>query len=1104
MRYTIGLDLGITSVGWAIIDEDKRRIIDLGVRYFDKPETPDSGKSLAEPRRLARSQRRRLARRHGRLDAVKEAFMRAGLSKDEIRKAHSQPNNPYGIRTCALDELISPQELFIAIYHIVKRRGYKSNRKEKSDAKVDKERGAVLFGIQNMKISLVKEGVRTVGELFHKKIVENEDNISFEGVRNKAGSYKNSVTRGMLEDELGQIFSVQQKLGNKFVTDELVKTIVDHDTEDNATGAFNRQKHYAQGGFEKMVGLCTFEGKTKELRAAKATYAFQYSSVLQKINHVVIKKGQYDRGRPLSEEERKIAKKYIFSVKTPHYDGLRKKLNLGASDRFNMVNYFIKVKPGEEINKEKLIKEAETKTKLPSMMNWMKLRDLLEETDPNFVQKADDDKTIYDRIGTVLSLYKTNKEVKDNLINGKYAVEKIPETVIEAITSSDLTYDSFGSLSLKALYNIIPYLEAGEDYDTAISKADYKEFANIKRHKLLSLKQDDYRITNPVVKRTISQTIKVVNAIIDRYGSPHQINIELARDLSKNFRERKNIEKLQGDNRLVNEKAKERMVELGIPEPKGQDILKFRLWSEQNCKCAYSGKAIYENRLNEDGYVEIDHVIPFSRSLDDSFNNKVLVLKQENQEKGNRIPYEWFGGNENKWAQFEALVKSFVNIAPRKRANLLVKKYVGDDLVARALNDTRYISKFVKNYIEKGLEFSDPDHKKPVNTVNGMATAYARKRWTLYKNREENLKHHAQDAALVAVMNSKTVKDIAKDSKKGEIIRYLQLHKKLDELPEINAEEAHKLEKEIKEEEYRTKLNDPWEGFRYELAARMEDDPMYELEAHKDEILWFKNREETDDELNIKPIFVSHMPRRKVSGKVHDDKVRSAKRFEQEYSSVKVPLTNLTEKRLVEEGLFLDPKLMQTLLSRLREFNGDAKRAFAEPLYKTMKNGEKGPLVRSVKLTGGQKSGLLINDGEGIVKRQSMVRVDIFTKANKKGKDEFYFIPVYAYHKTKKELPTKVCTRGKSEKDWDVLNDNYSFKFSVYPGDLLSMTKGQNITKGYYVKARVSVASLVVETHNRTEQKNTGIKSLDKLDKYMVDILGNYNKVHHEKRMPLS
>ncbi len=114
MKYTLGLDLGTTSVGWAVVDNDKKRIMDLGVRIFESAENPKDGKSLAEPRRTARSMRRRLARRRYRLNKIKSIFINSKLlTSEEIERIHKESNNPYQIRAEGLDRVLTNRELFI-------------------------------------------------------------------------------------------------------------------------------------------------------------------------------------------------------------------------------------------------------------------------------------------------------------------------------------------------------------------------------------------------------------------------------------------------------------------------------------------------------------------------------------------------------------------------------------------------------------------------------------------------------------------------------------------------------------------------------------------------------------------------------------------------------------------------------------------------------------------------------------------------------------------------------------------------------------------------------------------------------------------------------
>lgn len=141
-------------------------------------------------------------------------------------------------------------------------------------------------------------------------------------------------------------------------------------------------------------------------------------------------------------------------------------------------------------------------------------------------------------------------------------------------------------------------------------------------------------VTSPVVRRAVSQTVKVINAIIrDRGCGPTFINVELAREMSKDINERNRLKKEMDDNARNNERAMGQIKEFGVSHPTGQDLLKYLLWQEQDGRCAYSLSPIPVSRLFEDGYCEIDHIIPYSLSFDDSRKNKALVLSRKTRSR---------------------------------------------------------------------------------------------------------------------------------------------------------------------------------------------------------------------------------------------------------------------------------------------------------------------------------------------------------------------------------------------------------------------------------------------------------------------------------------
>ena len=203
MKYSLGLDIGTASVGWAVLNEDKKRIEDLGVRIFEIPENPKNGESLAKPRRDARSVRRRLRRRRQRLNSLKNFFIEHNLlTREEIDKLLSPESrhNPYELRKKALEQKLPNDELFIALYHIAKRRGYKSNRRKVEES--SKDTGKVLTAIKANEELLDKYKQVAVALLEADKFRAHK--------RNKLDSYDNSFIREDFEREIIAILKTQK------------------------------------------------------------------------------------------------------------------------------------------------------------------------------------------------------------------------------------------------------------------------------------------------------------------------------------------------------------------------------------------------------------------------------------------------------------------------------------------------------------------------------------------------------------------------------------------------------------------------------------------------------------------------------------------------------------------------------------------------------------------------------------------------------------------------------------------------------------------------------------------------------------------------------
>ncbi|MGL4403719.1 MAG: type II CRISPR RNA-guided endonuclease Cas9 [Fusobacteriaceae bacterium] len=254
-------------------------------------------------------------------------------------------------------------------------------------------------------------------------------------------------------------------------------------------------------------------------------------------------------------------------------------------------------------------------------------------------------------------------------------------------------------------------------------------------------------ILSPVVKRSISQTVNIINEIHSKYGVPEEIVIEMARE--KNSEEkRKSLTKFQSENEKTNKEIFELMEGKSSTKKNGL-FEKLKYWKEQNGVCLYSGNIITRENLinNPEGY-EIDHIIPRSISFDDSRNNKVLVCREENQQKKNMSPFQYLSIN-GRYEEYKSrIMKSSLNRF--KKENLL---FEGDldryarNFIARNLVDTRYATREILNMLKK--YYMDNEHKVKIKSVTGLMTSQVRKMWEFRKSREISHAHHAQDALIM-------------------------------------------------------------------------------------------------------------------------------------------------------------------------------------------------------------------------------------------------------------------------------------------------------------------------------------------------------------------
>ena len=819
MIKTLGIDIGIASIGWAVIEGEytekgleNKEIVDSGARIFTKAENPKKKESLALPRRIARSARRRNARRRARMEQVK-AYLSQALGLDSklfIQEETLAPLfqtspsflSPWELRERALHRLLEKEELARVILHIAKRRGYDDITYGLEDSENGKIKKAIAENIQQVK----QANCKTIGEMMFKCYYEKSLNV-----RNKKENYNRCIGRSELREELRTIFQIQQELKNPYINDAFIhKLLGDPNAESKQTkeGLIFYQRPLK--GFGDKIGKCQHirRGKESPNRACKhAPSAEEFIAITKIINFLMNLKNRFgDVSYSPKEVIEKILQEAQKSKKGLTYAKLKTLLDLPSDFEFIGLDY-----NGE---------------KSPENVVFLSLSSTFE------LNKIVLDRETQDKIAEILGANKDWEVILRGLKSLNLSQEQI-----EQIKNAKLSFSKHINLSLEALYHILPLMREGKRYDEAVeilqnsgvfSKPQTKEMYTLPPLEKLAEENSYFDIPNPVLKRALSEFRKVVNALIEKYGSFHYFNIELARDVCNGKKRRNELEKINRDNKNENDTAVKMLEELGIPNT-FKNRLKCKLWIQQGEQCLYSGEKITTDHLKDEKALQIDHALPLSRSLDDSQSNKVLCLTSSNQDKLNKTPYEWLGSDEKRWNEYVSRVYKS-QFSPSKKRKLTQKNFKDrspDDFLARNLADTGYIGRAVKEYVKQSLSFLPlPDRKKEhIRIIAGSMTSSMRSFWGVQEKSREHHLHHAQDAIIIGCIQPSMIQAYTTYLKEKET-HYLNSHQK-----------AQLLE----EGDYKTKLALRW--------------PMSNF---KDKI-----------QESVKKIIVSHSVSYKVTGELH-------------------------------------------------------------------------------------------------------------------------------------------------------------------------------------------------------------------------------------------
>jgi CRISPR-associated endonuclease Csn1 len=772
--YRLGLDLGSNSLGWFIVwlerDGERHKAIGLGpggVRVFPDGRDPQSGTSNAVDRRTARSARRRRDRFVDRRTRLMDELIRHDLMPVDMNARKSlEALDPYMLRAKAIEAPLPTHHVGRALFHLNQRRGFLSNR---TVDKKDDDKGAIKQAASRLKEAMEGEKARTLGEFLWRRHQRRHPVRTRNRGSGPKAEYDFYPTRDLLLDEFNRIWSMQSP--------HLISMTPD------AREKFAHIIFYQRPLKSPPVGKCTldpakesFEKDPEGYRCLWAHPLAQRFRILQDVRNLEIQETSRPPRKLTKEEGDRIALA-LLENNNVSFAKKRALLKVPPQARFNMESEWREGLKGDELAEKAANRKLFGKAwrGFPLDRQIMIAEELLNEADEKaslswFVSECGLDLTVANRVADAL----------------------LPE--------------GHCRLGLRAIKNLLPHMEAGLGYHEAAAKVGY-DHAKLPDGVLSPNGRLPYygewlpdavigsadprdpfeerfgRFSNPTVHIGLGQLRRVVNALIKLHGPPTEIAIEFTRALKLSPKEKADVKRQQRRNQQKNDERRKVLDEHGLPN-NPRNLLKLRLWEQLNLrdpldrKCPYTGEQINLQKLLSEE-VDIDHILPFSLTLDDSATNKIVCMRYANRDKGQQTPFEAFGSNPTingrayLWGDIVARAANLLR-NKRWRFNLSAREEFEErgGFVARQLNETGWLARVAKQYLGA---ITDP-HK--IWVVPGRLTAMLRAKWGLntllpdhsyagvqastddvaftgVKNRADH-RHHAIDA-LVAGLTDRSL-----------------------------------------------------------------------------------------------------------------------------------------------------------------------------------------------------------------------------------------------------------------------------------------------------------------------------------------------------------
>lgn len=733
MKRVLGIDLGSTSIGWAIIDEyssevtsnteatilNNDKIVAIGSRIIplttDESSQFSKGQAITKnsDRTLKRTQRKGYDRYQLRRSALLKELSELGMYNGST--LHLSKLALWELRAKAVEEQISLLELGRVLCHINQKRGYRTVKSDYSDKATGEYVGKVVGNYRT-----IQESHLTIGQHIYNNLKGDS-----------AFRCKDIIfPRDAYIEEFDTIIAQQRKYYPEVLTDRIIdkirNRIIFHQRP------LKSCKH--------LVAKCELERHDVKIGskiincgpkvAPRSSPLFQVCKIWESINNLNINNKENDTLFITDNQKIEIFNfmnthdklkandlKNILQIKSREWlFGKAIGTGLKGNTTYCEINKALESYP----NKEELLKFDLSYT-TGSLVD-VETGEMTKIVDASFEHQP-----LYKLWHTLYSISDIS-ELK-SVLKENFKIDD--EKVLDNLCQIDFVKSGYSNKSSRAIRKILPYLQEGKQYYEAKIAAGYNDTTLTKEQnesrelaeKLLPISKGELR--QPVVEKVLNQLVNLVNALMDEYGRFDEVRVELARDLKQSRDERESATKAIDKSRKENEEIAKRIQEYNLT-PTRTRIQKYKLWQESQEYCIYCNVSVNVTEFLMGAGVEVEHIIPRSVLFDDSFSNKVCACRNCNKEKNNRTAYDYMksrGEGEFK-AYIERVNELFDKgkISKTKRNKLLMpQSELPTDFIARQLNETQYIAKKAKQMLQSVCH--------NVHSTSGQITDFIRHIW---------------------------------------------------------------------------------------------------------------------------------------------------------------------------------------------------------------------------------------------------------------------------------------------------------------------------------------------------------------------------------------